>query len=494
MFEQESSQNQKKESQEISTHSEKSSSWLNKISHWFSSFSSGDKTKELAHKLKLIEKAKAEEKKVLLQQRNFYERLFSRSTEAKDKTILHTLESKEEMLHPLSKKVETPQAPTQSDTHISPPLPVENNQHKVIDEKKISSHLNISQKKSFFSGIFSRLFGRHTPAHTSKILEAPKPPVEVAKLAVPLAPVETQSQENDQKINKLSSSSMSEKSLDTLEQPQAEPSPILQPPPIISDLQKSKISVPSSQSVSAIDSSGVKSTSLLSSNKKLSSGGIFSRLFGGSLANKLAKEREGEVALQERKSVEQRLWQPSNGFNPNLIKNQEVVFFNWHENILVLCLALVMCCLAISLTYVGFLIWQKERQDASEIAFLNVKVIDDQIAISETEIKEVKEFNKKLALVSNLLDNHIYWTNFLTLLENTTLKDVYYERFSGDISGQYTIPAAASSLEAISLQLEVMKAYDKVKSVIPDTGQTSADGSQVQFNLGLIIDPLVFTK
>lgn len=221
---------------------------------------------------------------------------------------------------------------------------------------------------------------------------------------------------------------------------------------------------------------------------------LFKRLFSKNVTYKLVAERERELAWQERNQVEKRSWQPANAIKPNLIKNQEVLFFNWHENLLVLALSLVMCCLAIGLLYVGLLIWQKERLDTSRVALLNAQVIDEQIALGEQEAKEIKTFTYKLNIVGSLLNNHIYWTNFLAFLENNTLKDVYYDKFSGDISGNYSIPSVAKNLEAISLQLEVMKAYPKVKSLTPDTGQTSADGSSVNFNLGMSVDPTLFTK
>ena len=216
--------------------------------------------------------------------------------------------------------------------------------------------------------------------------------------------------------------------------------------------------------------------------------------FSRSLQHKLAEEREKELAWQSRNAVEKRFWQPYNGLKPNLIKDQGTVFFNWQEHLLILTLSLVMCCLAIGLVYVGLLVWQKERLDNNRAMVLNESVIDTEIAKSEQEIKDISLFNDKLSLVSALLDNHAYWTNFLSFLEDNTLKDVYYEKFSGNLGGEYTIPSRARSLEAISLQLEVLKANKKVKSVSYDTSQAKSNGSDVRFNLGMSIDPSLFTK
>lgn len=253
-------------------------------------------------------------------------------------------------------------------------------------------------------------------------------------------------------------------------------------------MKKTDITFPSQQPIMP------RSRPTLSPKKTLPHLSLFKRLFSKNVTHKLSSEREKELAWQERNQVEKRSWQPANAIKPNLIKNQEVLFFNWHENLLVLALSLVMCCLAIGLLYVGLLIWQKERLDTSRVALLNAQVIDEQIALGEQEAQEIKAFTYKLNMVSSLLDNHIYWTNFLAFLENNTLKDVYYEKFSGDLSGSYSVPSVAKNLEAISLQLEVMKAYPKVKSLTPDTGQTSADGSSVNFNLGMSVDPTLFTK
>ncbi len=441
MFEEKSSQSEEKPIlPKVTTTETASSSWLTKISHMFSVFKKGSNENILKKKLHQLEVARDAEKKILLEQRNFYEKLFSRSTEKKHKRKLHFFGRKKKALEPLI-STSTPHSPPSSlPVTPTPPTP--------------SAHLYL------------------TP---------PTPPSPLKAFSVPPAPLPSV----------------------TVPTPSPAPQvvePILQPPVPLT-IANAPTLTPKHAHVSpptVVHPPTNKKHPLPpvppAISKKAFSLGFFSNLFTKNLVAKLAEERKREEAWQERNSVEQRFWQPANGFNPNLIKDQEIVFFNWHENILVLSLSLVMCCLAISLTYVGLLIWQKERIEATKTAFGNVTVIDNQIIKSEQEVDEVKKFNTKLRMVSSLLDNHVYWTNFLTLLEFTTLKDVYYERFSGDVSGEYTIPAVASSLEAISLQLDVMKKYDKVQSVSPDTGQTSADGRSVQFNLGLTVDPTVFTK
>lgn len=226
--------------------------------------------------------------------------------------------------------------------------------------------------------------------------------------------------------------------------------------------------------------------------------GRLSKVLGGfgqgSLAKKLAQEREQEKAFQERNEVERRFWQPYAAVKPNLIKNQATVFFNWHEHFLGLILSVVISCLTLALVYVSLLVWQKERLQNNQTLIINTKAIESQIDKNEHDIREVIAFNDKLTLVASLLDNHAYWSKLLVFLENNTLKDVYYENFKGDLSGTYAIPAIARSLEAVSLQTEVMKAHGLVKEAHYDLKPSGDAKDKVFFTLGLSLDPEIFIK
>jgi hypothetical protein len=223
-----------------------------------------------------------------------------------------------------------------------------------------------------------------------------------------------------------------------------------------------------------------------------------------SLAKKLAIEREEEASVRTKNEVEGRSWQAYNGVKANLVKDQGVLFFNWKEKVLALVLSLVLCCLAISLVYVGLLIWQKERLNDNKTTLANYDAINLEISKNEKEIQEIIDFNKKLDVVNYLLSNHVYWSNFFSFLENNTLKNVYFTSFSGDLTGKYKIPTIARNLDAISMQLEVMKAYNMVRSIQYSAAQTinSSSGSStvgptsstVKFVLEVSVDPKIFLK
>lgn len=217
-----------------------------------------------------------------------------------------------------------------------------------------------------------------------------------------------------------------------------------------------------------------------------------------SLAKKLAEERKQEEAVKHKNEVEERFWQPYNSVKANLIKDQGVLFFNWKQRLLTLSLALVLSSLAIGLVYVGLLIWQKERLRDNESTLANFEAINAEISKNEREIQDIVAFNRKLDVVSFILSNHVYWSNFFKFLEANTLKDVYFEKFTGDLTGQYMIPAVSRNLDAASAQLEVMKAYPLVRNVQYLAGQTVADstgdGQRTKFNLEISVDPKIFIK
>jgi hypothetical protein len=218
----------------------------------------------------------------------------------------------------------------------------------------------------------------------------------------------------------------------------------------------------------------------------------------GSLAKKLASERQEEEAAKHKNEVEERFWQPYNGVKANLIKDQGVLFFNWQQRLLTLALALILCSLAIGLVYVGLLIWQKERLNDNQSTLANFEAINAEIAKNEKDLEEIVAFNRKLDVVSFILSNHVYWTNFFNFLENNTLKDVYFDNFSGDLTGKYTIAATARNLEAVSSQLEVMKAHALVRNIEYSSGQTipatEDQPAKTKFNLELSVDPKLFLK
>jgi hypothetical protein len=222
-------------------------------------------------------------------------------------------------------------------------------------------------------------------------------------------------------------------------------------------------------------------------------------------AKKFQEERLKHETSQEREQVENRAWQSYNIVATNLIREQRSMFLNWQGKILLLLLFTALSVLACVLIYGFLLVWEKDKLNSNDYVFKNLDSITQQIAHEESQAQEILNFNDKLTAVAYLLNNHIYWTNFFKFLEDNTIPEVYYESFSGDLSGKYILPAVAKDFRSVSTELKVLQANsDKVLSVSsggaetaasqPPAGAAATSSASVNFNLDLNFDRSIFIK
>ncbi|MCX6799905.1 MAG: hypothetical protein NT091_02035, partial [Candidatus Falkowbacteria bacterium] len=101
-------------------------------------------------------------------------------------------------------------------------------------------------------------------------------------------------------------------------------------------------------------------------------------------------------------------------------------------------------------------------------------------------------------LVTGLLKNHIYWTNFFKFLEGEISNNVYIEGFSGTSAGQYTLSAKARDFNTIAEQIKSLRKNEYVVDVSTGGGTVTKsevnDSEIVSFNLSLKVDQKLFQK
>lgn len=231
-------------------------------------------------------------------------------------------------------------------------------------------------------------------------------------------------------------------------------------------------------------------------------------------ANKFKEERLKHQNLSQKEQIENRSWESFGVVHTNLIREQRGMFLNWQSKILWLLLFVAIAGLASVAAFGFLLILEKDKISSSQVIFTNLSGIVTQIQSEEVYAEEILTFNNKLLAVDYLLNNHIYWTNFFKFLEDYTINDAYYERFSGDLSGKYILPAVAKDFRSISTQLRVLQsATDKVMSVdtsgaasanpagtpaapipAPDNQATSTPNTNVKFDLNLNLNRSIFIK
>ena len=155
--------------------------------------------------------------------------------------------------------------------------------------------------------------------------------------------------------------------------------------------------------------------------------------------------------------------------------------------------------LAIIFGYLGLTWYQiiitRQIQDVKD----EIVIIDSQIKTYKDDEKNARELQAKLKLIEDLLNNHIYWTKFFSLLEKYTIDEVYYTNFSMSGRDLLVISAIGKDYAAVAKQLLVFnEAKEFVKSARVDGAsaviEKSGDYTGVTFSINLEFQPDVFLK
>lgn len=183
----------------------------------------------------------------------------------------------------------------------------------------------------------------------------------------------------------------------------------------------------------------------------------------------------------------------------NLIKSEGVTYFDWKEKIKVLIINVILTLIILGTGY-GYLDYKEKGINQKSSALLaEIETLKGKVGEAEAEVKIVDEFQKKVKIVSDLLDKHIYWTNFFNFLEKNMLSDVYLEsNFEGRVDGTFNLISNGDSFTTITNQSRVIRENDKVLNVAVKSGKAkSGDGQksqEVEFSLNLDVDPSLFYK
>jgi hypothetical protein len=145
--------------------------------------------------------------------------------------------------------------------------------------------------------------------------------------------------------------------------------------------------------------------------------------------------------------------------------------------------------LLVTLVYLGMVGYQAWFLFKAQAAIEELNVVDQKILTYTTLQNEVNATNDTLVAVQGLLDQQMYWTQWLQMLEQTTLPSVGYSGFSGNASGVMTLQAVAPDFTTITQQLAVWRNNPAVTEV--SVTNVSRSDSGVQFNLSLQVDPAV---
>lgn len=183
----------------------------------------------------------------------------------------------------------------------------------------------------------------------------------------------------------------------------------------------------------------------------------------------------------------------------NLIKEENGVSFNFARNLSTLFLVFFIAVLLVIEIYFGLGWWQNQEMAKIQITATEVSQLSREISTLNNSADEAFKYKAKVVILSDLLNNHVYWSNFLNWLEKNTLSSVQYDSLSGDLSGIYSFEATAKTYADVSWQTKAFLddpltklASVSLASSLKEKGEEKS--SQVKFSLELEVNPTIFKK
>ncbi|MBT5337933.1 PilN domain-containing protein [Candidatus Falkowbacteria bacterium] len=122
-----------------------------------------------------------------------------------------------------------------------------------------------------------------------------------------------------------------------------------------------------------------------------------------------------------------------------------------------------------SMIFVGGYIFIKIQKTnlLKQYAELGQTINQTEAEINSHSLEKIQAISLKdrAQVLQILLNNHIYWTQFLDKLEHHTVKDVYYTNFVAQSNGNIVLSAKAKTYNNVAEQLLTFKESDFVDSV-----------------------------
>lgn len=185
----------------------------------------------------------------------------------------------------------------------------------------------------------------------------------------------------------------------------------------------------------------------------------------------------------------------------NLIKDEGKISFDRNKHFLVMAIVLSLAGLFVAEIYFGLNWWQTQEIARAKTLHEDVAKITQDANKLRSQASAALAYKTKSVAFTNLLNDHLYWSNFFNWLEKNTLSSVKYGSFSGDLSGLYTLGAAAPSFADVSWQVKsflndpaTRKVEVTAASASAGKGQNKGQAGTVNFDLTLQVKQEIFRK
>lgn len=139
-------------------------------------------------------------------------------------------------------------------------------------------------------------------------------------------------------------------------------------------------------------------------------------------------------------------------------------------------IALIFSTVIVAVSAIFFIIFFSKKLEAKK-NYDKAKSENNSIMneIAKMDPEGIKAFQNKVGLLAGLLDNHAYWSNLFSVLEDRTVKTVWYNSLSAETSsGAISLEAQAKNLDGAARQIVSFENEDKFSSVdLMDIGASS---------------------
>ncbi|MBU1074741.1 hypothetical protein KJ705_01545 [Patescibacteria group bacterium] len=184
----------------------------------------------------------------------------------------------------------------------------------------------------------------------------------------------------------------------------------------------------------------------------------------------------------------------------NLIPDDVLVKLEPKSKLRQLGLAVIIIAVLVGLIY-GYMMYRESKIEGDiQVVVVEIESVEQEL----NNLGDIREsalvLKKQIDSVSQLLNVHIYWSQFLEYLEKYTLPDVYYKNLAATKAGIVTLSASAVDLATLADQYLIFQnASDFVESVTiesavsaQNTEDNEIGSGAVDFNISLTINPDTF--
>lgn len=115
------------------------------------------------------------------------------------------------------------------------------------------------------------------------------------------------------------------------------------------------------------------------------------------------------------------------------------------------------------------------------------------VKISDADIQKLEKnasgLDKKVTIMRNILQRHIYWTKLLDYLEQVFIAEVYIKSLTAESEGSVIIEAETDSFTSVAKQYLVLQADSNIKEVSITGADRPSEEEPIKFSIKLTIWP-----